>query len=146
MSACEQVSGLLRASIEGTLPAASRERLDGHLRECPSCRHTLADQLAIRKALGELGFATVAPDFAARVRDRVASRPWLEVVNWRIWTLRLAPLAALLALLAWLPATKDDTSSEGTLAAAMDTWSGRVAARVRRDSRCCSTRRLTPTC
>ena len=34
---------------------------------------------------------------------RVSAR-WIDLFDWRVWTLRLAPVAALLALLAVLPA------------------------------------------
>jgi hypothetical protein len=62
----------------------------------------------------------VAPDFAARVRQRVAGRlVWLDLANWRAWTLGMMPAAALLALSLWLPLQRDASWS---MAAVLDYW------------------------
>ena len=36
---------------------------------------------------------------------------WFDVTNWRAWTLRLAPAAAVLCLLAWWPVPQDETTA-----------------------------------
>lgn len=101
MAGCEDMVALVLGAAEGTLGAADRDRLAAHLQQCEACRAALENQRVVRTTLSQVGFPAVSPGFAARVRDRVAPRPtWVELTNWRAWSLRLAPIAALLILLA----------------------------------------------
>jgi anti-sigma factor RsiW len=124
MTDCAEMQTLLVRAVDDTLDAAGREVLSAHVASCESCRRTLTAQRAVRQALADLPMAAVSADFAARVRERVAAR-WVDVFDFRVWTLRLAPVAALLALLAVLPApglsTAGDTTSE-TASALIDSW------------------------
>ncbi len=85
---------------------------------------------AVALTAAALALVAVA-NVAARVRARVRPQPGvIDLLNWRAWTLRLAPVAALLGLLAWYPATTNGSSvsSAGqTLPAAVDEWAGRQA-------------------
>src|SRR5262245_9416970 len=105
MAVCESMVPVILASVEGTLDATGETRLAAHVAECPGCRRALDEQKAVKHLLATLPPVTVSPDFAARVRQRVAqSIRWWEFADWRVWTLGLAPVAALLVLLAWIPA------------------------------------------
>jgi anti-sigma factor RsiW len=124
MTDCAEIRTLLVRAVDDTLDAAGREMLSAHVVSCESCRRTLAAQRAVRQALAELPMASVTADFAARVRERVSAR-WVDVFDFRVWTLRLAPVAALLALLAVLPARGASTASDGTsetASALLDSW------------------------
>ncbi len=104
LKACDRMVPLIVRRADGTLAASDRATLDAHAVSCPGCRQAIADQSAIAALLGELPMGEAPRDFAARVRARVAPGGGvLDLLNWRAWTLRLAPAAALLALLAWLP-------------------------------------------
>lgn len=122
---------VILASVEGTLDAAGESRLAAHAAACPGCRRALDEQKAVKHLLATMPAVDVSPDFAARVRQRVAqSIRWWEFADWRVWTLRLAPVAALLALLAWVPTSGDATTSTSvtTLASVLDSWATGAAA------------------
>ena len=127
MADCADLQPLILRAVDATLDAAGHEALSAHVAHCDCCRRTLAAQRALKQALADLPLATVSADFAARVRERVSAR-WIDLFDWRVWTLRLAPVAALLALLAVLPAgptpTDSVTSETGqSLTGVLDTWS-----------------------
>jgi anti-sigma factor RsiW len=124
MAVCESMMTLLLASVEGTLDAEGRERLAAHVSACASCRRALTEQTVVKRALAEMPLPPVSPDFAARVRQRVSPPRWLELANWRAWTLRLVPVAAaLIALLVVLP-THNETSNAPpeSLSSIIDSW------------------------
>jgi anti-sigma factor RsiW len=117
---------LIVRAADGALDEAGRGMLDEHVASCDACREALAAQATVRRALAELPFEPVSPGFAAGVRARIEPRAAIvDLVNWRWWTLRLAPVAALLALLAWGPWPVE---SPWTLAAAEQAWAGGVSA------------------
>jgi anti-sigma factor RsiW len=123
-AACEHFVPLILRSADGTLAPGERAELDAHVASCADCRDALRDQSVVRQLLGAVEMPTAPRDFASRVRARVAPQPGLmDLLNWRAWTLRLAPVAALLALLAWYPANTifGSTSSEA-LPAIVDEW------------------------
>lgn len=122
MTFCQSMARSILESVEGTIGREDRERLTRHLAECAACRAVLAEQVAVKQWLMDLPWPDVSPDFAARVRMRLTDTPaWLDVANWRGWTLRLAPLAALLLALAWMPGPSEATRSH-TLATLLDSW------------------------
>ena len=107
--------GLILASVEGTLDTPTRARLEAHAASCAGCRRALDEQAAVKRMLADLPPVAVSRGFAARVRERVEPRPWwMPAGNWRLWTLRLAPLAALLTILAWLPLQSDTSGTVTT--------------------------------
>jgi hypothetical protein len=118
--------GLILASVEGTLDSPSRALLEAHAASCAGCRRALDEQVAVKRMLADLPPATVSRGFAARVRERLEPRPWwMPAGNWRLWTLRLAPVAALLAILAWLPLQSDTSGTVTTTSApvsVLESW------------------------
>jgi hypothetical protein len=79
------------------------------------------DQDLVATALASAPPAEVSPAFLARVNARIdaeADGGWLGVADFRSWTLRLAPVALALALLAvWWPASPAATTPPATTAA-----------------------------
>jgi anti-sigma factor RsiW len=126
---CERFVPLILRSADGTLAPERRAELEAHVASCAECRAALGDQSAVRRLLREMDLAPAPRDFAARVRARVAPQPGVfDLLNWRAWTLRLAPVAALLALLAWFPvATNASDDNRQTLPAVVDEWAGTQA-------------------
>jgi len=117
--------GLILASVEGTLDTSSRARLEAHATSCAACRRALDEQAAVKRMLADLPPVTVSRGFAARVRERVEQQPWwMPAGNWRLWTLRLAPIAALLTILAWLPLQGDASGTVTTSApvSVLESW------------------------
>ena len=80
-----------------------RRELEAHLASCVSCRAALADQRAVADALSMRPSAALPDRFQARLAARLdEDESWLPVVNWRAWTISLAPVAAAMLFLAWL--------------------------------------------
>ena len=72
------------------------------------------DQALIAAALASMPPPDVAADFVSRVNARIdETEGWFGVADFRAWTLRLAPLAAGLALIAvlWPDAAASTTPS-----------------------------------
>lgn len=113
---CTTIEPLLVRAADGTLTAAEEARLDAHLKECASCQAALADQRAMRELLqsapvegARLGFDTrVMAAIRAEAEGRSAG--WLDILDFRRWTLRLVPVAAVLALLS-IVVSQTDTAS-----------------------------------
>lgn len=93
-----------------------------HLADCAACRDAVGTQRSIHAALAAQPIVPVR-DLSAAIRATLeAETPWLERLNWRRLTLRLAPVAAALALMAILlvetgtpaPAAKAQTTNSPT--------------------------------
>ena len=101
---CEKyLPALLEAADDrlDALDAGERERLDAHLRGCAACRLALAEQRATRMALAARPAALAPAGLASRVVATVRADPhWMDLLHWRMWALRLAPVAAALLLMA----------------------------------------------
>jgi anti-sigma factor RsiW len=127
MADCAEMQTLILQAVDDRLDPAGREALSAHVAQCDGCRRTLAAQQAVKQALAGLPLLSVSGDFASRVRERVSAR-WIDVFNWRGWTLRLAPVAVLLALLAVLPVpgrSVSETAASDTAqspSGVLDTW------------------------
>ena len=92
---------LLRAAEDGldALGITEQDGLTAHLAECIECRRALVDQRAVREVLSMRTDADVPPGLAARVVNQEHVWPgWVNVLRWRTWSFRLAPLAAGLLL------------------------------------------------
>jgi predicted anti-sigma-YlaC factor YlaD len=127
---CERFAPLIARAADGSLAPGAREALEAHTAVCASCRNAIAEQAAVSRLLAEDAFEPVSRGFAARVRERVAPPPSVfDLLNWRAWALRLVPVTALLALLAWYPvsSTTTRTSAGQTLPAVLDEWAGTQA-------------------
>lgn len=127
MAACDDMVALILGAAEDTLDAPGRARLRLHVEGCDACRAALALQTSMRRILAGTELPPVSAGFAARLRERLEPRPtWFDRANWRGWTLRLAPVAALLGALAVWPGRSD--ASLGSLSAATRTWAAGASA------------------
>ena len=104
-----------------------------HLTACAVCRDQLAAQTAARRILVARPIDP-ARDLSAAIRATLeAERPWIEQLNWRRLSLRVAPIAAALTLVAlFLVRTADttatpaeSTATDHTVASAL--YSGEVS-------------------
>ncbi len=100
---CDEAGPLLLRRLEGRLEADEGHRLERHLEQCETCRESLEVQRRVATVLSSRPVAEVPPGFAGRVMANLAPVPgWLDVLNWRVWTFRLAPVAAALLVVAAL--------------------------------------------
>jgi anti-sigma factor RsiW len=130
-SDCERLIARL-VDDPGGIARDDRGRLDAHLASCASCRAALDDQRAVARVLGMRTAAETPAGFHARLSKRLdGDESWLPVVNWRAWTVGLAPVAGALLLVAWLIPGPDSSSANDTAitatsvqssSATFDTW------------------------
>ncbi len=72
-----------------------------HLAVCVACRKIRDEQRAVRVVLAARPNRDAPPDFAARVMANLdPAGSWLDALDWRRWTFRLAPVATALFLVA----------------------------------------------
>lgn len=125
-SQCEdQIPALLRAA-DGSLnelPADQRARLQAHLTTCAACAEALAGQTSMRQALSALAGDPVPTFVGSRVmaelRSAAPAFSWLDALDFKRWTWRLVPIAAMLALaVGSVAATSDDTDAPTATATA----------------------------
>jgi anti-sigma factor RsiW len=99
MPTCHEAQTLIMRATDGTLDAASRDRLLDHLAECPSCRIDADDQTLVRSVLSTRLEEAMPAGFTARLAarlDRESSADWLESINWRAWCIRMLPAVGIL--------------------------------------------------
>jgi hypothetical protein len=115
MLSCNEAARLLAHRGDGDRLSRSLEAdLDAHLDACGPCREALAAQQAVAARLRARPVDSVSPMFARRLRERLdrADRDegWFGLADWRAWTVRLAPAAAVLALAAFLTGARTDAA------------------------------------
>jgi predicted anti-sigma-YlaC factor YlaD len=137
--ACRAFESLLVRAADAGLDASQQTVLDAHLVTCAACRAALADQRLAREALAARPPLRAQPDFAARVAAAIdADRSWLDRLDFRAWTWRLAPVAAALSLVTWVvlqsagaatdtPASSSATTFDGDLPVAAALWDESVS-------------------
>jgi anti-sigma factor RsiW len=59
---CRELVDAITAYVEGTLPAADRERFEAHVAECPHCRTYLDQMRETIAALGTLREQELSPE------------------------------------------------------------------------------------
>ena len=117
---CEEVVKLVarRADGDASLEAAARAGVDAHLERCDACRSALDTQKAVSAFLRLRPVDPVSPAFAARLSARLDEESsWFGIADWRVWTLRLAPVALVLAL-----ATLFGSDASTQTPATLDEW------------------------
>ena len=98
---CDDVERAVIARAAGRLDPAGVERLEAHLDGCPACLGAASGQVDVAAVLSARPDAAPPPAFATRVMAHLDDPPtWLDVINWRRWTVRLAPVAAALLVVA----------------------------------------------
>ncbi len=88
-----------RADDEWSLDAGVRAQMDAHLEACAECRAALDIQRSVSAVLRLRPADRVSRGFLARLNERLDDASgWFGIADWHVWTLRLAPVAAALAL------------------------------------------------
>ena len=100
---CDEAGPLLLRRVEGRLEGDEARRLERHLEQCETCRETIEAQRSVSAVLSARPVAEAPLGFTSRVMTNLAVAPgWVDVLNWRVWTFRLAPVAAALVVVAAL--------------------------------------------
>ena len=105
---CEQVESVLARAADGTLDRARHEQLGKHLETCAMCRDMLEGQTEIWTLLSRRPPTPAPLGFSTRVMASLELDPandessWMDALDWRAWTFRLAPVAATLLITAFL--------------------------------------------
>ncbi len=110
---------LIAQAADDSLSADQRRTLDAHLTLCADCRTLLAIQREMRALLMARPILPVR-DLSAAIRATLeAEQPWIDRlnINWRVWSLRVAPVAAAIAVVAVLLIRAVDTTSTSDIAA-----------------------------
>lgn len=111
---------LIVRAADGALEPRDRAQLDEHLSACADCRDALAAQLEMRALLEQRPVQRASPDFVRRVRASLPTErtAWVERWDFRGWTWRLAPVAALLLVVtvSIVRHTAVTTTNSGTIA------------------------------
>jgi hypothetical protein len=112
MKCADAVTCIARfADAADSLDKTTRADLRAHLEQCASCRSALETQRLVAAWLRMRPVDHISPDFAARLAARLDDvSGWFGIADWRVWTLRLAPLAAALALAIVLSETSSSPS------------------------------------
>jgi hypothetical protein len=100
MFSCDEAERCMVRAADGgdELDEPRRAALAAHLDGCASCRAAFETQRAVAAWLRLRPADRVSPDFAARLAARLDDASgWFGIADWRAWTLRLAPVAAVLA-------------------------------------------------
>jgi len=124
---CEEWRSLVLQAAEhhlDDLEEADRARLETHLAHCAGCRASIEDQRVVREALTARVDAAVPPGFADGVVSRLTPRlRWVDVLSWRTWTYRLAPVATGLLLFSlWTPGTGTEVDLPVDLPELAEAW------------------------
>ncbi len=113
---CERL--IARRAGDATLDPSTAAALERHLEGCASCREILASQHAVAEILRSRPADRVSSGFSARLARKLDERTDVfDAIDWRAWTIRLSPVAAALALSAFLTAAEAETT-----AATLDSW------------------------
>jgi anti-sigma factor RsiW len=110
---CSRFESLLARAADHTLDASGRAELERHLSNCPSCRMALDDQRAAIAVLRARPPLQAHPSFSAAVMARIESESsWLDALDFRRWTWRLAPAAGALLAATWMFVAQTPSGSE----------------------------------
>jgi anti-sigma factor RsiW len=129
MTGCDDKHRLLaRLADEGAadaLTAGERAAIDAHLAQCAECRAALDEQRLVAGILRARPALVPSAAFAVRLASRLDEvSGWLGILDWRVWTFRLAPVALALALAALFTGT---ASTPDGSTATLDAWTRSVA-------------------
>jgi hypothetical protein len=123
-TSCDLVLELLAREAAGRADAGARAAIEAHVRACDACREAREAQGAVAALLAAVPEAPLPAGFAARLSARLDDQVgWIDLFDWRRWTLRLAPLAAALLIAALMGEPVNTAPQESdTLAQAVETW------------------------
>jgi anti-sigma factor RsiW len=118
---CETASSLIAREVDGALDAAGQQALVAHAARCSRCAEAREAHAEVARLLHARPAAPLPPGFAERLARRLDAEAPPKQIDWRLWTARALPFAALLLLATGLVEARGPR--ETTLARALDAWS-----------------------
>ena len=98
---CDQAVTYLLHAVDDprALDASARVALTAHLAACTRCQRDFEDQRVVSALVRGRPPDLPSPEFFAALAARLdAAGGWLAMADWRRWTVRLSPIAAVLVL------------------------------------------------
>jgi anti-sigma factor RsiW len=125
---CDDAQALMRQAL-GDGDRGAGPSLDTHVAECPACAEAWEAQQSVRALLASREPELLPAGFAARLDAAIDDlEPWWARIDWRWWTLRVAPVATVLLLLVGGATLRSSsaTSSSSTTSSSVSTalWDG----------------------
>ena len=100
---CDEIAPLIARGADGILDGDQQQVVARHLETCSACREMLEEQQLVARMLSQRPDVDPPVGLVGRVITSVDASPtWFDVVNWRVWTFRLAPVAVALLVIASL--------------------------------------------
>lgn len=98
---CAEFVGLAARAADGAIDDAGRARLEAHIDGCDACRRAVETQRLVHGLVALAYDVAPSPAFVARVVNGVETPTnWLDRLDFRAWTWRVAPVAAALLVAA----------------------------------------------
>lgn len=122
MIGCEDARRLIVGRVDGTLSSPLNHALDRHLAVCGACREAADTQHVVSSILRHRPDEPMPAMFWSELSERLdAARKqgWGSAANWRAWSLRLVPVAAAAAILAFVVPQSRHARSDGELSTAL---------------------------
>ena len=96
---CKQAEKFILRYLDGRLDRAQKDKLEGHLEECPDCRKNKTECRLLIQTLGQSPKPEVKPYFWERLQPKLKIRkryePWIV---WKQWGMRAIPVSLLIII------------------------------------------------
>jgi anti-sigma factor RsiW len=100
---CDELEPLILRRLDGRLTVEAAQRFERHLERCDECREAFDTQKRVAAILSARPEIETSLGFTRRVMANLETElGCLDLLNWRAWTFRLAPVAAALIMVAAL--------------------------------------------
>lgn len=123
---CDEAARSLPAFLAGRLDAGTSSEVDRHLAACAACRDAYAAQRDVSSLLASRASEAVPSEFSRQLAARLDQEDsWFGLADWRWLTVRVAPVAAALLVVAGVVAgraTASSSSAVPSLSGVVDTW------------------------
>jgi len=107
---CDDARGLIARRADESGENGSDTALDLHVLGCADCRAALEEQREVVAVLRSRPIIAVSATFSQRLAAQLdEASGWFGIADWRTWTIRVAPIAAALALIALLTSSSTHT-------------------------------------
>jgi hypothetical protein len=128
--ACEFGSREIAAygrDLQSDDPAARgrRRAFEAHLETCADCQRAVAEQRDVESVLAARPRLQPSAHFTASVMSRLDDAAgFFGLLDWRLWTFRLAPVAVAMAIVALFLSAPAETgaASAGSTSVTIDEW------------------------
>jgi hypothetical protein len=109
---CDEAQALMGQALGDGHGGAAPPPLAAHVAGCPACAEAWQVQRSVHALLASREPDPLPAGFSARLDAAIDElQPWWAQLDWRWWTLRLAPVTAVLLLLAGSAAVLETASS-----------------------------------